>query len=45
METKEQLKKRLTSLQYQVTQEAGTERAFSGNKIIKHCNQFNLIFI
>lgn len=30
METKEQIKKRLTALQYQVTQEAGTERAFSG---------------
>lgn len=34
METKEQIKKRLTALQYQVTQEAGTERAFSG----KHHN-------
>lgn len=30
METKEELKKRLTPLQYQVTQEAGTERAFTG---------------
>lgn len=30
METKEDLRKRLTSLQYQVTQEAGTERAFTG---------------
>ncbi|XP_076801871.1 peptide methionine sulfoxide reductase MsrB-like [Clavelina lepadiformis] len=28
--TKEELKNRLTSLQYQVTQEKGTERAFSG---------------
>lgn len=31
METKEELRKRLTSIQYQVTQEAGTERAFTGN--------------
>lgn len=30
METKEELRKRLTPLQYQVTQEAGTERAFTG---------------
>lgn len=30
METKEELRKRLTSMQYQVTQEAGTERAFTG---------------
>lgn len=30
METKEDLRKRLTPLQYQVTQEAGTERAFTG---------------
>jgi len=30
METKEELRKRLTPLQYQVTQEAATERAFTG---------------
>lgn len=33
METKEEIRKRLTPLQYQVTQEAGTERAFTGKKI------------
>ena len=32
METKEDLRKRLTPLQYQVTQEAGTERAFTGKR-------------
>lgn len=29
-ESKEELKKRLTALAYQVTQEAGTERPFTG---------------
>lgn len=29
-ETKEELRKRLTPLQYQVTQEAGTERPYTG---------------
>lgn len=33
METKEELRKRLTPLQYQVTQEAGTERAFTGKRM------------
>ncbi|KAG4070648.1 hypothetical protein HA402_013568 [Bradysia odoriphaga] len=38
METKEELRKRLTPLQYQVTQEAGTERAFTGkyDKFYEH---------
>lgn len=35
METKEELRKRLTPLQYQVTQEAGTERAFTGIFLLK----------
>lgn len=30
METKDELRKRLTSMQYQVTQEAATERPFTG---------------
>lgn len=46
-ETKEQLKKRLTALAYQVTQEAGTERPFTGNLFnMKYKNvYFNLLRI
>ena len=32
MESKEELRKRLTPLQYQVTQEAGTESPFTGEE-------------
>lgn len=37
---KEELRKRLTPLQYQVTQEAGTERPYSGklSQILVHKN-------
>lgn len=45
---KEELKKRLTPLQYQVTQEAATERPFSGEalNILFTCTLYNIyIFI
>lgn len=44
-ETKEELRKRLTALQYQVTQEAGTERPYTGEFLESRSENGSIIAI